>query len=218
MFGLHSAIFTIMSEKIKLLLFLILPCIWSCQNPNCHCDTYSQRIQQNDRIIKKAIDYYKKDSIQSYWNLFNEPELFTLKHKSFRFHAVYLGMGKSEVRRISYENGKYNLHLKEFMNYRNHPKVYGLDSLISYKIRPISNKTIRGIEKQFSRHCFWTMPSTIKRRPILDGTSVTLEIFDPELSLCTQRKYHPVHRLSPDSSSFTVLCDEFFKLDPTQKH
>lgn len=205
-----------MPGKIKLLLLLVLPYIWSCQNPTCHCDTSSQRIHQNDSIIKKAIDYYKKDSIKSYWNLFNEPELFTLKHKSFRFHV--LGMGKSEVYRISYEDGKYHLHIKEFMNYRNRPRIDGLDSLVSYKIHPISNKTIRGIEKQFYRHCFWTMPATIKRRPILDGTSVSLEIFDPELSLCTQRKYHAVHRWSPDSSSFTVLCDAFLKLDQTQKH
>lgn len=196
--------------KTKICLLILCLLLLSCQQEECYCEVNEDMIAQNASTIDSVLQS-PGFNFTKHWKQFNEPLLHLQKRTTYRLAIIILLADYYKIYRVDRDWNSYSLHVKEYATATT--TDYRPDSLVSSFSKEISKEDWLGIENAFKENCFWTMPVDIKADDnYLDGSGWLLEGSKRDHP-CTNSGYHFVHRNSPDSSAFRMICEQFMKLD-----
>lgn len=167
----------------------------------------------NDTIINFATTKIVDEnctSYERYFNQFDKSKLFLKTNESYRLTVNCSITNFAKTYELNITDSNPVLLVQEFFKSSEGKRIIGLYNEESFNL---TRHQLSTLQSTFTNNCFWTMQSEIEKdKDYLDGSQYALEGVNG-FNNCTTSKYHMVSRLSPDSSSFLKICEEFFKID-----
>lgn len=199
-----------METKLFAVIVLIaLTLLTDCRGKEkCNCNTSPQVEKYNDSLLSVYLPHF-----DSYMRRFDEKPFLKVNRYTIRFSIKASHTDKCKIYRIEQAENTYTLFTKVFQC-RSYDR--DTDTLMESSSRRLADHEILSIRKLINDSCFWTTPVTIERY-VLDGSSWSLDVYDPRGNACTNQNYHLVALVSPEKSGFRSICEKIIELDPLKE-
>jgi len=186
-------------------LIIIICCliVFSDCNP---CDKYKDEIYKVE-TFQSRFDSTGLESMKTFLKIYNEPEMNTLDHESYRLFFGHVFSDTIHIIRIGNSNSNYYFMHKKLIRDSDTTAVV-VENI--EKNLPISEWKI--FKKSIYRNEYWMLPREIDKEG-LDGGTWTIEGRRPDAEICKKRIYHIVSRWSPEEGKFRKICEKLIEID-----
>ncbi len=197
---------TAKSIAICLLSLLVL---LGCNSPECNCPMDENTRAQNKDFITNLKNAWK-DGDNHYWPILDEPFLFDLNGKAFRFREEDWMAGINRLYRLSKVDSEYMLIYKEFEDGENINEYGTYTSLKTIRKIPVETDWVHKIDSLHTISCIWTQTiDTSKIKSRLHPKAKILEIYNPNRNPCTKMDYQIVSLFINPSPKFDLIVEEY---------
>lgn len=194
-----------------ILFFLIAVLSISCSVKECNCPYDAQVQAESDSFINVILADTSFSSLRNYFDRMKVPPLDTLKEASFQLFINPTLLPYHKLYHLEKDETGQRLISKLVKTKR---KAYKPDQYEEHEKRiELSTSKWKALNAIIDNQCFWST-ATNDERQVLDGTSLVMQGRKLEPNNCTNRTYHLVGRVGPDSSAFQIVVDHIVSLDP----
>jgi hypothetical protein len=174
---------------------------------NCKSrENYADEIYQPE-VFQRSIDSTWPERIKTRLKMFEEPDLSTLDHESYRLVFGHVFSDTIDIIRVGNKDSKpYFIHKKIIINRDTTAIIVGLVE------KSLGRDEWRLFKASIYQNRYWLLQREIDREG-LDGGTWTIEGRRPDAEAYKKRSYHVVARWSPEEGEFRNICEHLIDMD-----
>jgi hypothetical protein len=179
---------------------------------NCKSrENYADEIYQPE-VFQRSIDSTWPERIKIRLKMFEEPDLSTLDHESYRLVFDHVFSDTTNFIRVGNKDSKpYFIHKKTIRNSDTTAIIVGLVE------KPLGEDEWRLFKESIYQNRYWLLQREIDRMGV-DGGTWTIEGRRPDAESFKKRSYHVVSRWSPEEGAFRNICKHLLEMDKKLNH
>ena len=174
---------------------------------NCKSrENYADEIYQPE-IFQQEFDSIWLERIKIRLKMFEEPDLSTLDHESYRLVFDHVFSDTINFIRVGNKDSKpYFRHKKIIINSDTTAIIVG------FVEKPLGEDEWRLFKASIYQNKYWLLQREIDRMGV-DGGTWTIEGRRPDAESFKKRSYHVVSRWSPEEGAFSNICEHLLEMD-----